>query len=268
MPLVPQHLHFQTFGFVVFRGAFDAVRLAREIDDSIRDRPVSASAAMVGDAEIRCRYVPMMTARTPASLELLDRLEEVATDLLGGPVLPTRAKGVRYSGDTPWHADSEADLASLGCAAYLEPLVAESGALRVLPGSHRGELGGAVRAAGAVGLPADALPAHVIATAPGDVIVFDEHLFHSSASGGTRRQWRVDYVREPQPDAISEARARAHFARIYAPDWDGGYDVDRHPSYGPDWLASGRRAVAPLRKLGVYELAEAQESFSRSRQSR
>ena len=28
---------------------------------------------------------------------------------------------------------------------------------------------------------------------------------------------------------------KSYFAGIYTPDWDGGYDVDRYPSYGPDW---------------------------------
>jgi hypothetical protein len=155
-------------------------------------------------------------------------------------------------------------VASLGCAAYLEPLKAETGALRVLPGSHRPGLGDAIRAAGAVGLAADALPAHVVATMPGDVIAFDEHLFHASSGGAVRRQWRVDYVREPE-EGESTARVKAYFARIYPPDWDGGYDVDRHPSYGADWLASPRRAVKVLAELGVYELAATQEAFARSR---
>jgi hypothetical protein len=103
-----------------------------------------------------------------------------------------------------------------------------------------------------------------VTTEPGDVIVFDEHLFHASACGAVRRQWRVDYVREPDDDE-SKARVKTYFAGIYPPRWDGGYDVDRHPSYGADWLASGRRAVAALGELGVYELAAAQEAFARSR---
>ena len=58
---------------------------------------------------------------------------------------------------------------------------------------------------------------------------------------------------------------KSYFARIYTPDWDGGYDVDRYPSYGPDWRQSSRRAVARLEALGVYELATTQEAFMRSR---
>jgi hypothetical protein len=104
----------------------------------------------------------------------------------------------------------------------------------------------------------------VILTDPGDIIVFDEHLFHASFGGGTRRQWRVDYITDPA-NAEAEEQARVYFRELYRPDWDGGYDVDRYPSYGSDWVQSPRRAVARLEALGVYELAAKQEAFSRSR---
>jgi hypothetical protein len=206
----------------------------------------------------------MMTAETPVSLSLLDRAETVAAALLGGAVLPTRAKGVRYFGNTPWHMDSDFPLPSVGFLSYLDPVGAESGALRVLPGSHHPQLGDAIGALGAAGLAALALPDHVVATEPGDMILLDEHLFHASFGGGTRRQWRVDYVKAPV-GAEAEHHTKSYFASVYTPDWDGGYDVDRYPSYGPDWRDSRRPAVAQLEALGVYELAAVQEAFMRSR---
>jgi hypothetical protein len=96
------------------------------------------------------------------------------------------------------------------------------------------------------------------------MILLDEHVFHASFGGGTRRQWRVDYLKAPV-DGESEYRTRSYFESLYAPDWDGGYDVDRYPSYGPDWRNSRREAVAQLDALGVYELAAAQEAFTRTR---
>lgn len=60
-------------------------------------------------------------------------------------------------------------------------------------------------------------------------------------------------------------RTVAYLANLYAPDWNGGYDVDRYPSYGPDWLGSGRPAVARLKELGVYEMASRQEAFTRGK---
>jgi hypothetical protein len=65
--------------------------------------------------------------------------------------------------------------------------------------------------------------------------------------------------------AEAEHHTKSYFASVYTPDWDGGYDVDRYPSYGPDWRDSRRPAVAQLEALGVYELAAVQEAFMRSR---
>ena len=256
-------LHFRTFGFVVLRHFFDPSRVASEIDRVVSEgRGVSFEVA--SGAGIGFQYAPMMTAETPGSLWLLDQTEAVAAALLGGPVIPTRAKGVRYWGNTPWHTDSDLPIVSIGALAYFESLAGNSGALRVLPGSHRPEFASALRALEAVGKPADSLPGHILATEPGDLIIFDEHLFHASSGGDTRRQWRVDYMRDPENDE-EEAQVKSYFGELFRPDWDGGYDVDRYPSYGPDWRMSGRACAARLEALGVYELAARQEAYVRSK---
>jgi hypothetical protein len=56
-----------------------------------------------------------------------------------------------------------------------------------------------------------------------------------------------------------------YFDSLYEREWGGGYDVDRFPSYGPEWRRSSRAAVAQLEALGVYEAAAAQEAFIRAR---
>jgi hypothetical protein len=109
-----------------------------------------------------------------------------------------------------------------------------------------------------------ALPGHPLRAEPGDVIIFDEHLYHASIGGRNRRQWRVDYVVDPA-GAEEESKVRAYFSSIYRPDWDGGYDVDRYPSYGEHWLVSGRSWVDRLAELGAYEVAGREEDFARSK---
>ena len=74
------------------------------------------------------------------SLSLLERFVETAAELLGSPVLPVRAKGVRYFASANWHHDSDQDVASVGFVAYLDSLDADNGALRLIPGSHRHDL--------------------------------------------------------------------------------------------------------------------------------
>ena len=76
----------------MLRQFFDPRPLASEIDRVMHDGLV---ADVPRSGEIRFQYVPMMSAKTPASLSLLDRVEGVAATLFGSSVLPTRAKGVR-----------------------------------------------------------------------------------------------------------------------------------------------------------------------------
>lgn len=246
---------FRKLGFVVLARAFDPGALSAEIDRALGQPFRAPFRAAVGEGAVTGRYVPMQSARTPASTALIAALEPTAALLLGGRVLPVRAKGVLYFGETPWHRDSEHDVPSVGLAAYLEPLRAASGALRVRPGTHR---------TSARDVAAEPEAEIVVETEPGDVIAFDEHLLHASFGGDNRRQWRVDFVGDPV-GAEQEARVRAYFGAIFRPDWDGGYDVDAYPSYGPDWMASGRPWVARLAQLGVYDAAAAEEAFARSR---
>ena len=253
----------RTFGFAVIRQFFEAASLSDEIDRVMCSAFVSQRVAHYSG--INFQYVPMMTAETPVSLSLLDRAGALAEALLRGPVVPTRAKGIRYIGSTPWHRDSESPITSIGFIAYCESLNAENGALRVLPGSHHGEYGDAIRAFGTDLESAVAtLPAHVIETEPGDLILIDEHLFHASSGGAVRRQWRANYLRVPA-DAEAEKHTKAYFENVYPANWDGGYDVDRYPSYGFDWKNSGRPCATELERLGVYDLAARQEAFTRTR---
>jgi hypothetical protein len=266
---------FDAFGFLVLRQVIDAATLADEVDRALDDAFPSPFEMSFGDLGAAGRYVPMMGERTPVSLDLLDRFLPVAAALLGQPVIPLRAKGVRYLGATTWHADSTRALASIGFLAYLDPLTAGTGALRVLPGSHHPAYAAALRRhderhgpGGPHGPAADpdrraawtaALPGHAVETVPGDVIVVDEHLWHASLGGRDRRQWRIDYFEDPATPA-AEREARAYVADTFPPGWDGGYDGDRYPSYGTAFLTSGRPAVERLRHLGAVAAADAQEA--------
>jgi hypothetical protein len=68
--------------------------------------------ANVGGGELSGRYVPMMCEQTPVSLAFLDAFAHPAAVLLGGPVLPVRAKSVLYFAATAWHRDSVQDVPS------------------------------------------------------------------------------------------------------------------------------------------------------------
>lgn len=246
---------FHDEGYVVLRKAFDPSELSAEVDDALERGLRDDGEVKQGSGGVEFRVVVMMCERTPVSLALLDAFAVPASKLLGRPVLPGRAKGTRYFGSSGFHADSDAAIPSLSFVAYLEPLDATSGALRVIPGSHRHE--------GAVGAP-DAV---ALATSPGDVIVFDEHLTHGSVGGVVRRQWRVDFTVQPR-NGDEEALVYASYARLFDLEWDAGDDVDRYPSYGPYWQTLDRPWTTPLGAMGVYELAARHAAAVRARDPR
>jgi hypothetical protein len=246
-------------GFVVLDRFFDPAPLSVEVDRALADgcRQETAAHVAVGNS---FRYVPMMCETTPVSLSLLDALVGRAAELLGRRALPTRAKATRYAGSTAWHRDSDLPIASIGVLAYLEPLTGATGALRVVAGSH---------ATAAGDPPAETATgpgrATALETRPGDVIVLDEHLWHSSAGGQGRRQWRVDFVVDPVSPEEAEI-VRTYFARIYEPSWDGGYDHEKYPSYGAPLHTPGLPWMARLEELGACRLAQEQQgALDRSR---
>lgn len=260
--------HFQVFGFAVLRSAFHASALSLELDLAISDSSWREFAAERGSKAAAGRYVPMMCEHTPESVELLARFTPLAERILGRAVLPCRAKGVQYKGATAWHRDTDLPVRSIGFLAYLEPLTAADGALRVMPGSHVAAFGDALQTfAESVLLSSDQWPAVALATQPGDVIVLDEHLFHASAGGHLRRQWRADFIAAPVTHD-EEAAARDYFQATHAPDWDGGYDVDRYPSYGAFWRDRASQAcVAGLERVGALAAAQAEEAAARARRA-
>src|SRR5678816_1645997 len=121
---------FRREGVLVVPQFFDAASLAKEIDQVMKR--AFPPQRVTNYSGIHFQYVPMMTAETPVSLSLLDQTAVLAEVLLGGPVLPTRAKGTRYFGNTHWHTDSELPITSIGILAYFESLHADDGALRVV----------------------------------------------------------------------------------------------------------------------------------------
>jgi len=253
--------HLATFGYAVLPAAFEARPLADEIDRVLAGAFADPVHHNRGAAGNRFRYAPMMVASTPVSLGLAQQLGAVAQALLGAAVVPGRAKGTEYAGTTGWHRDTELAARSIGCLTYLEPLTARAGALWVLPGSHHAGYAAAIVAGDEGELPGVPLP-----TSPGDVIVIDERLFHCSKGGHRRRrrQWRVDFVAD---DAGADAELAAYFAAQHSPDWDGGYDVARYPSYGAAWRALDARWDARLEALGAYEAGRREEEEAARRRA-
>lgn len=231
---------FRTFGYLVLRGflppaVVDALRVevVRTLigvhGDRYHERP--AMSGMAG------HYACMLGPWAPVTVDLVEdrRLVGLAERLVGGGVLPSPCdtQAILYFDNAGWHTDTGIAIRAVKFVAYLDPLDAGTGALRVLPASHR--LPGALDKVHALDLDVPDVPGVALPTEPGDVIAFDPWLFHATAGGRDRLQWSTMYLR----DAVTPSW-RAGLIAWYE---DGAADVDVLPEgwrpFDPIWVAEG-----------------------------
>ena len=192
--LTDQQLHhFRTFGFVTLHKLFtpEEVEVLRQEYESELDH-VYADQPFTGET----RYWTMMLhPRTPLYASLLEdeRFCGVAEQLYGDDVIGIGTDANRYVGDTRWHpdhrADPSADCFGVKFAFYLDPVDAESGALRLIPGSHRREFHDQLHDnLNSLEIDVADVPAYVCRSEPGDVVAFDMRCWHASSGGAAGRR--------------------------------------------------------------------------------
>jgi hypothetical protein len=271
--------HYRTFGFLHLPGYLDGAEtaaLGAELDRAHRDAFGARYHERPDRGGIDGHYLPMMSReRTPVSLGLVedDRFLAAAGRLVGATVLPFYAEGILYFGQAGFHDDAGPGVKAVKFVAYLEPLTAATGALRLLPGSHHPEFSAIVAAwdarhpvpdADGLVRQVEGLPLYVAETRPGDVIAFDWHVRHTSIHGRDRRQWTVSYVRDPAGEeevaAFRDVVVDGNLAFLLEDQDD--YDHAAYPAYDPHWLdpdpAEPERAAlsARMRALGMFAAVE------------
>jgi hypothetical protein len=210
--------HFNVFGFLILKGLLtqDEVDLANEEFDT------GLALAETHSERRGIRQQLNWTNLGPDSPFLGSLLEDArflgnASQLIGSDVVGHYANCNLFDGDrTEWHPDTP-HLARRGVklAFYLQPLDADSGALRLIPGSHRDPFHSDIRKVSlkesnsgqidADGLDIEEIPAYVATCEPGDVIAFDNRTWHASWGGKpNRRMCSTGYFAVPTSEADSD----------------------------------------------------------------
>lgn len=200
---------FDTFGFLVLRGLF-----ATEAGDLSAgfERVLAVAPAEVVPCGQFYAVAPSCDERPRVALfNVLDqdpdlaklrndaRITGIVEQVVGGQYTAVDSVSL-FNCETHWHNDG---LFSTGGRNvlflwYLDPLTAQTGALRVIPGSHEdGPFRRALQEelmrsdaplSQAFGTKSDQLPAVPIDVEPGDAVLIDYDLFHASFGGGLRRR--------------------------------------------------------------------------------
>jgi hypothetical protein len=206
LQLTPQQLAFMDlFGYLVFPGLLaDRIdRISEEFEATFAGRG-GGHNGVAHDGQQRSCILPFID-QTDYLASLLDdpRIDGIFASLLGDDYAYLGSDGNFYVGDTTWHSDTDFSGKHRGApprtfyklAFYLDPVDAHTGALRVIPGSHRwGEpfamqLHKAMKDLdGNLGLAGHQVPAIALNSQPGDVVVFNQALKHSSWGGSNRRR--------------------------------------------------------------------------------
>ncbi len=262
--------HFRAFGFAVLPGALrpeEAAALAAEADHAVRDATGDRYLIDAGLGGITGHYIPATGDRTPRSRALIGHFAPLVEDLLGVSVLPALTQHTLFFDAAGWHTDTGHSVPSAKAVVYLQPLDVGTGALRVLPGSHALDervltdlmRGPAFRDEHTWRDATAQVPAYVITSRPGDVIVFDEHLWHASIGGRNRLQWSATYVLDPATP--EEGRAvSAYLDSQFSADRQLDYDPAHYPYYSDRFRAeSPARWITQLEQLGAFAAAAAEQ---------
>ncbi len=214
---------FDTFGFVYLPGflADDVGWISREFDAVWARRP-----DLQHDGVRRTIYPDSFLNASALLARLIEHplLHPLCEELLGPGIAFYGGDGNYYAGDTRWHSDvsdtpegweAKTIARHLKVAFYLDALTPQTGALRVIPGSH---LTGDVFARELqtklsdpqehLGIPPDEVPAVALSTNPGDIVAFDHRIKHASFGGGpARRMFTMNLFARCETDRQRELTA-------------------------------------------------------------
>ena len=249
-----QKHHFETFGFLILRKLFSA----EEIDLIRREGDRVFTANRQGKpfpGERRQAIIPFFEKSPELPFIYDDRIHAIAEGLLGPDYILNATEGNLHVGDTQWHGGGPEGevLKQTKIAFYLEPTTRNTGALRLIPGSHKAGFSASLQplneqhddpSAAAFGIPADRLPCFVFESKPGDIGVFTEHTWHAAFGGSPGRYQHAINFHEHPRNQVQWRFLEEHCAKF------------RYSLHVPEELLACenlrvRNMIAPIVGLGV-----------------
>lgn len=197
---------FRTFGFLVRRGLFadDIDTIGEGFDEVFADEAPDESYRSVHYDAKRLTVSPGFVERSPklSWIKSDPRLAGVLSSLLGPDYEDNDSDGNIFACDTGWHSDmfgtNLQERLYIKVYFYLDPLVRDEGALRVIPGTNSllsPYASGLRRDLWEIDGPGETfdidprdIPSWTIETQPGDVVFGDFRTMHAAFDGGPNRR--------------------------------------------------------------------------------
>ncbi len=228
MRLTDQQLaFFDTFGYLAFPSAFaDSIDKITDAFEKVWADNGGGHYGHEHDGKKRSALIQFIDQDEYLSALIDDpRIDDVCASVLGDDYNYGGSDGNFYVGDTLWHSDGYRDskYLSFKMAFYLDPVTADTGCLRVIPGSHKygdtfGNMLEEVRKARETsdnaprelwGVDGSEVPAIPLEAVPGDLVMFNHNIKHSSWGGGDRRRmFTMNFEQRYESEDIPELKQR------------------------------------------------------------
>ncbi len=262
---------FHTFGYLHLPGYF-----AEEISWITEEfERAWAMCPLAHDGSKRSIYPATFVGATERLASLIEhpKVAAVCRGALGDGYGFQGGDGNFYSGDTGWHSDAfgqwpeKTTARHLKIAWYLDPLTRDTGALRVIPGSHHEgdaysrllerRIPTWMPGHGELGMSERDIPCMAIESRPGDLVCFDHRVKHAAFGGGKRRRmFTTNWMEGAHTPAQRESLLNVY--RFYRDHERADFSLDQGP-----WWSRPPPARAPLlalaKELGEVVVAEARE---------
>ena len=200
-----QRNYFETFGFLKVPGLFreDIDEIIAGFEEVFVSEHPRMETYVPLHGEQRRSIVMQFVEKSPrlSRLRTDPRVVGVVTALLGDDAEYAESDGNLFDCESYWHSDmygAPLQFHHLKLSFYLDPLRADSGAIRVIPGTHHFREKYAVKLRQTFKDPQDPLrvfgidphdiPSVTLETEPGDLVVWDFRTIHASFYGQERRR--------------------------------------------------------------------------------
>lgn len=243
-----QKSNFDAFGFLVLRGAFSDQE-ARQIEDAYERVMTDAYGPPAKRLDLAKKFVidPGFCERSAFLRTLPDdpRIGGIVPQLLGPGAIYMGSDGAARVGNTNWHPDQGWDPSiprglndpnfkdetghyypGIKVAIYVDAVGANSGCLRVVPGSHLSPFHERLSSLHCdipdrgvhllqdpdfeqLGLAPDQVPFYALESRPGDIVFFSHRLWHAALGGSTgRRMFSINFKAGPANDGQRDMAGR------------------------------------------------------------
>lgn len=243
-----QKKQFHTLGFLHLPGFIPQDQM-RAYVDAFDGTMASANGGRPWDqAPKRQQVVPFYRENAGVYHRLLDddNLFGLVKELIGEDFVFTVSEGIQHFGGTRWHHDaiSPEGQIHLKVVFFIDPVRADTGCLRVIPGTQFKPFRDMLQENGEeiLALGPDVPGAHAIEADPGDAVIFIVKCYHGAFGDNPRRAIYLNFVEKP-----ANAEQEQYITELYESDSRHGWTY-----YTPELFAD----AAPRRMKMLSFLKE------------